>query len=150
MRKAEDWKFANYWNLCQKLCFWAQLMIGQKQLYCWAFIWSIFYCWLSEFSLCLLLTTHLLLFHLACPFSAVATANHHFPFQPVLFIFYSDYLHVLAHRIYKSPLCLLPGSFIPSALLPINPLFLLCTHPNHLNLVSSFLFKPFCLRGPSN
>ena len=47
------------------------------------------------------------------------------------------------------PLRLLPGSSISSILLPMYPLSLLCTCPNHLNL-SSFSSKPSCLRGPSN
>ena len=33
----------------------------------------------------------LLLLRTACPFSGVATANHCFPFHPVLCIFYSDF-----------------------------------------------------------
>ena len=49
-----------------------------------------------------------------CPFSGVVTANHCFPFYPILCIFYYDtsYLHVLLYCIHTSPLW--PTSWPPT------------------------------------
>ena len=81
---------------------------------------------------------YLYLFHLACPFSGVARANHGFQFQPVLCIFHSDsnYLHVLFYCIYKSPTSNFFASYLVApSLAPFNQL-IHCPSSAHVKTIS--------------
>ncbi|KAF7706413.1 hypothetical protein HF521_019667 [Silurus meridionalis] len=74
----------------------------------------------------------------------VATVNH--PYYSVLYICMSS-LTTSINLLLGLPLFLLPGGFILGILLPIYPLSLLCTGPNHLSQASLTLYpkRPTCV-----
>ena len=78
----------------------------RTSVYCHRYFYVVWFSVVNPFISSIHCCSNTLLILTAFPFSGVATANHRFPFYPIFCIFYSDsnYLHVLFHCVYISPL----------------------------------------------